>query len=245
MRHTLTIGLLVLGLVIVVLAESDGDSSSVKGLVDGVVNDFNKACSEADKDYEKKISPVIKRHNLKRVSQIHTAGKDAIRRLNKIATDAQKNESPVGEAMAKDGVAYVDKIMGESEIPLPIGEVWRLRFEGHHYLAVLAPVTWEQAATICKKMGGHLVYIETNEELDFVQKVTNGISVFVGATDKQKEGDWRWMNGRKVSRSLWMSNRPFLNNKMYSGAMIIREGMLDIPTNSTTVARGFVCEWDK
>lgn len=244
MRHKLAIAALVLGLAIVVLAESDEDGGSLRGLVDAVLNDFNKACSDADAEYEKKISPVIKQHNLKRVSQIHTAGKDAMRKLNKVAADARKNESPVGEALAKDGMAYVDKTMGESEVPLPIGEIWRLRFEGHHYLAIMAPVTWDQAATLCKKMGGHLVYIETNEEMDFIQKITSGISMYVGATDKQRENDWRWLSGRKVSRSFWMSSRPMQNYKPYYGSMLLREGLMDI-SPSSMAARGFICEWDK
>lgn len=243
MRHKLTLAALVLGLAIVVLAESEDDGGSIRGLVDAVLNDFNKACADADKEYEKKIAPVVKRHNLKRISQIHTAGKDAIRKLNKIATDAKKNESPVGEVLARDGIAYVDKVMGDSEEPIPIRNIWREKFEGHYYLAVLSRLNWDQAAAVCKKMGGHLVYIETKEEMQFIQKLIDGIPVYIGATDKQKEGDWRWLNGRKVLRSFWTPNRPFNNKNLY-GCILYREGMMDsIPQNPGS--RGFICEWEK
>lgn len=245
MRHKLTLGILIFGLAMVVFAEAGEDgNSSVRGLVDGVLKEFDNACAEADKRYRKNIAPTIKRYTLKRVSRIHSAGREAMRSLKKIAADAQKSGSPVGEAMAKDGMAYVDKVMGESEIPLPLGEVWRVKFGDHRYLAILAPVTWEQAGGICKKMGGHLVYIETREEMEFLQKLISGIFVYVGATDKQKEGDWRWLNGRRVNRSFWAPNRPFRGNRVFYGAILYREGMADVNPASNS-ARGFICEWDK
>lgn len=244
MRHKLTISLLVLGLVVVVLAETDKDGGAIQELVERILKEFNKARAQADADYEKKISPTIKRHNLKRVSQIHTAGTKALRDLRDIAADARKNNSPVGEALAKDGMTYVDKIMGESEKPIPVREMWRVSFNKHHYLAVLAPVTWEQAGAVCKKMGGHLVYIEDDEEMQFVQKLTGGTLVYVGATDKQKEGDWRWLNGRKVSRSFWAPQRPLKNNRVLSVAVLFQNGLLD-STPTSSGARGFICEWDK
>ncbi|MBN1943170.1 MAG: hypothetical protein JW849_07735 [Phycisphaerae bacterium] len=243
MRRTLTLGVLALGLAVVVLAESDDDGGSIRGLVDGVLKEFNKACSDADRQYNKAISPVIRQHNLKRVSRIHSAGKVALQKLRNIAADARKNESPVGEALAKDGMTYVDKIMEESETPLSAGEVWRAKFQGHRYLAVLAPVSWDQAAGLCKKMGGSLVCLETNEEMQFVQKLTGGVAVYVGATDKQKEGDWRWLNRRRVSRSLWAPHRP-LHHKSLNEAFLSREGLLDT-TAANPGVRGFVCEWSK
>jgi hypothetical protein len=244
MRHKLTLGVLLLGLTLVVFAETgDDDGGSIRALVDGIVKEFDASCAEADKQYDKNIAPAVKRHNQKRVIHVHNAGTDAMRKLKKIALDAKKNESPVGEVLAKDAMAYVDKIMGQSEAPLPLQDVWRMKFQDHHYLAVLAPVTWDQAVTICKKMGGHLAYIETQKEMDFCKKLVNGVSVYVGASDKQKEGDWRWLNGRRVKQSFWIPNQPVKSKHIY-GTTLLRDGLLSINTNYAS-GRGFLCEWDK
>lgn len=244
MHRVWTFGVLLVGLAVVVLAESDDESgSSLRRVVEGVVKDFDRTCAEADKQYETQIAPLLQQHNLKRVSRIHVAGKAAMAKLNRIAADARRNESPVGEALAKDAMAYVDRVMGESETPLSLGEVWRAKFGGHAYLAILAPVSWEQAVAACKKMGGQLVCIETDAELQFLQKLTGGVMVHIGATDRRKEGDWRWLNGRKVKRSFWMPQRP-LNNRSLNEAVLFREGLLDSPASNPGV-RGFVCEWSK
>lgn len=246
MRHNIALSVLVLALTAVVLGESGNQESSVHNLVEKVIQDFNKDCARANKDYKKQITPVIKRYNLKRTAKIHSSGKAALRKLRKIATDAKKNESPVGEALAKDGMTYIDKTMGESEVPLMVGEVWRARFGGHHYLAVLAPVSWKQAGKICKKMGGHLVYIETDKEMEFVRKLTANTAVYVGATDEHKEGDWRWLNGRKVRKSFWAPRRPAKSTRLNEAALY-SEGMTNPGSwnpKGRNFSRGFVCEWD-
>ena len=246
MRHKITLSVLVLALVTMVPGQVGDSDSSVRDLIEKVIQEFDKDCAEANKTYEKQIAPLIKRYNKKRSARIHFSGKEAMRKLNRIASDAKKNESLVGEALAKDGMKYVDKVMGESEVPFMIGEVWRAKFGDHHYLAVLAPVSWVQAGQICKKMGGHLVYIETDEEMEFIRTLTGNTPVYVGATDQHKEGDWRWLNGRKVKRSFWAPNKP-LSSKYRNETILYSEGMTDAsPRNpkGSNLSRGFVCEWD-
>lgn len=120
---------------------------------------------------------------------------------------------------------------------------WSARFWGHSYLAVLAPVRWNQARAICKKLGGHLVCIEARDEMVFLQKLTSGVSVYVGATDAHREGDWRWVNGRPVPRELWKIKEPD-GHRGQNHAALCPAGLYDVSDEGVST-KGFICEWDR
>ena len=70
----------------------------------------------------------------------------------------------------------------------------------------------------CLKMGGHLAYIETPEEHNFIYnlirsfgKITDLRKVhyaFIGGSDAKQEGQWRWLNGEKINWFNWGHNEP-------------------------------------
>ena len=73
-------------------------------------------------------------------------------------------------------------------------------------------ITWDQAESICVSEGGHLVSITSQEEQGKVSDAliahTNllerGVTVFwLGGSDKEKEGDWRWTDGRTWKYKKW------------------------------------------
>jgi hypothetical protein len=69
--------------------------------------------------------------------------------------------------------------------------------------------TWHVAKKRCEEMGGHLATIETPEEEAFVLSLMDTIPVpfWLGATDEESEGDWRWIDGAVVKLS-----HPVLDN---------------------------------
>ena len=96
---------------------------------------------------------------------------------------------------------------------------------------------------MCKKMGGHLAYIETVEELAFLAKVCRG-NIWVGATDAHKEGDWRWGNRKPVARNLWSKGNPsggvehYAILMSYNGERMLNDGGLNHDMDA------FICEWE-
>jgi len=63
------------------------------------------------------------------------------------------------------------------------------------------PQTWTDAQSTCEAVNGNLVIIDSAGENTFVKsliwpayKKTRG-SVWIGASDREKEGDWKWVNG--------------------------------------------------
>ena len=70
----------------------------------------------------------------------------------------------------------------------------------------------------CQAIGGDLVSINSQKENDFLYdnfvakqgdySANKGNHVWIGATDANNEGKWRWVNGDKWTFSQWASNQP-------------------------------------
>ena len=77
--------------------------------------------------------------------------------------------------------------------------------------------TWENAEAYAQSLGGHLAMIKTQEMQNYVYNtilanptVAQLSTFWIGATDKANEGDWRWIDGTKLSStySNWNSGEP-------------------------------------
>ncbi len=120
-------------------------------------------------------------------------------------------------------------------------------FAGHWYKAFYTPMTWHDAQAQCESLGGHLIYIDDEEENDFASLfLTFEVGIFwIGATDEQHEGRWRWADGSEVAAAFWVAGEP--NN--YDGAENAAAGghidgvyrWNDLPADELHV---FICEWD-
>jgi len=73
------------------------------------------------------------------------------------------------------------------------------------YVIVQGP-TWEEAEANANKLGGHLVTINDAEENDWLFE--NGFRGWIGFTDREKEGDWKWTSGEPVTYTSWLSDSP-------------------------------------
>lgn len=118
------------------------------------------------------------------------------------------------------------------------------QFGGHHYKVYKARKDWHAARKACKKWGGHLAYIETAEEMAFIRKLVGGSRIWVGATDAQAEGRWRWLNGQRVRtwRGFWHRKEP-TGQAGENYASVRSDGLMDTTVNRPDVV-GYLCEWD-
>jgi hypothetical protein len=209
-----------------------------------VVEEFEKVCADAEEEYQKQVEPVLKRHNQKRSARVHQAGQTAIQKLQQMARDAKDTGRELDEVVLRQTIENLDQTMGRSEVPVPPWRVSRASFQGHHYLAVLASVEWNEAKAMCEKMGGHLAYLETKRERAFLCRLTGDVAVWVGATDRHKKGDWRWLNGKSVSTALWLPQSP-LGRTGWNYAILQDGGLRDLGQRMHDQCLGFICEWDQ
>lgn len=113
-----------------------------------------------------------------------------------------------------------------------------MRFQGHTYALVKDAVTWHVAKQRCEEMGGHLACMETPAEEHFVKQLCGQANVWVGATDEETEGVWKWCVGTSPVRlKIALSDSAFehylslFNGEWHDGPSGHRHH--------------YVCEWDR
>jgi uncharacterized protein (TIGR03067 family) len=127
-------------------------------------------------------------------------------------------------------------------------------FNGHAYKFYPNVLTWHEAKSRCEKLGGHLPIIDSDAENRFVNELARKKiayladmdGVWLGATDEQKEGDWKWIDGKPLAFTKWGPGQP--NNKQneehYLMLFLAKEEWSDQPDRSSQHKTYFVCEWD-
>ena len=81
----------------------------------------------------------------------------------------------------------------------------------HTYLLYDDLMTWTQAKAKCEEFGGHLVTITSAHEQEVVNGMLDkGIRDFywIGASDTETEGTFKWVTGEAFSYTNWRSGEP-------------------------------------
>ncbi|XP_066203308.1 C-type lectin domain family 17, member A isoform X1 [Saccopteryx leptura] len=87
-------------------------------------------------------------------------------------------------------------------------EGW-LPFEGKCYYFSSSTKSWNEAQMFCQKNYSHLVIISSYEEQNFVSKAHRSPRVYwLGLSDRDHEGDWKWLDGSPVTLSFWDPQEP-------------------------------------
>ncbi|XP_062614265.1 C-type lectin lectoxin-Phi1-like [Saccostrea cucullata] len=83
------------------------------------------------------------------------------------------------------------------------------------YISFLSRLTWTQSQAWCSGIGGKLAEIETEKENDFIvnnslsEATTVGDGVWVGGTNKETEGLWKWAStNTNITFFNWKENEP-------------------------------------
>jgi len=237
--------LFVLFLSAVVVAEVVKKESPLDTLIKRVIGDYGRSVQKADLDYKRFTAPIFKRYGDIRDRRIITAGDSAIKRLEFVRKGASELDGIKMEQEIEKIRKSLDERVGKAPKvtrKVSILSACGSTFQGHTYLAIVGVVKWEEARDICKRMGGHLVYIETPGEMFFVNKLGKTLKLWVGATDEHKEGDWRWLNGKPVDKSLWGEGEP--NGGKRENCSFYNGGKLNNLEYHVKFCHGFICEWE-
>ncbi|XP_050977576.1 CD209 antigen-like protein A [Labeo rohita] len=72
---------------------------------------------------------------------------------------------------------------------------------------------WFESRQDCLQRGADLIIINDKEEQRFVTKVTSANIVWIGLTDSDEEGVWKWVDGSTLTSGIWRFWRPGEPNK--------------------------------
>ncbi|XP_055006255.1 asialoglycoprotein receptor 2-like [Boleophthalmus pectinirostris] len=82
-----------------------------------------------------------------------------------------------------------------------------VRFGNSIYLVSQIAKNWTDSRQHCEELRASLVIISSPEEQAFVSKLTFQ-NVWIGLTDRETEGVWKWVNGEAVNTTHWRPNQP-------------------------------------
>ncbi len=127
-----------------------------------------------------------------------------------------------------------------------------LEFNGHVYAIYnfhdLGLKTFDECEEYCKKMGGHLAVIDSEEENTAVYQYLSSNDrehTFIGLTDQDEEGDWVWADQSEVVYTNWAPGQP--NNKTGNEHYAQYSGDEGGTWNDAEFGSGswrFLCEWE-
>jgi hypothetical protein len=83
--------------------------------------------------------------------------------------------------------------------------------EGDYTVCSNAGLTWEEAQEYCVSQGGALVKIDNADENNEVAQLVNEEgSTWIGANDRETEGEFRWTDGSQVTgeNAHWQGGQP-------------------------------------
>ncbi|MBS0203431.1 MAG: hypothetical protein JSS49_11065 [Planctomycetes bacterium] len=118
-----------------------------------------------------------------------------------------------------------------------------VRFEGHTYALIREPATWHMAKRRCEEMGGHLAFVKGGKEYGFLYKLCGKTRAYLGASDEEQEGQWRWLDGTLWTPNPWETDNggTTMAPQHYMSLDGGRNVMDDIGGSERLA---YICEWD-
>ncbi len=134
----------------------------------------------------------------------------------------------------------------------------KAEFEGHVYQVFDDSMTWEEANSLCAEKGGYLATITSEEEQNFLMNLLQSHTknfYWIGGTDSEKEGTWKWITGEEWTYENWLSGQPDNHSDTdnrsedYLALERLKKGWNDLQNagdssgSSKITNGGYICEW--
>jgi hypothetical protein len=114
-------------------------------------------------------------------------------------------------------------------------------FNGKWYRVYLEKVLWKSARDRCKTLGGVLACVHDQQTQDFIAGLSNDLTLWIGGTDEDTVGRWRWLDGSAMKYKAWAHFHP--SGDRGEDFLAIRHGKWIDAGNKLLTSVGFICEW--
>uniref|UniRef100_A0A8C2AL50 C-type lectin domain-containing protein n=1 Tax=Cyprinus carpio TaxID=7962 RepID=A0A8C2AL50_CYPCA len=86
-------------------------------------------------------------------------------------------------------------------------DLWKCYKSSLYYLSSERK-SWTESKRYCTERGTNLIIINNREEQEFVRKWSVNNRVWIGLTDSDVEGRWKWVDGSIPTSWFWMTAEP-------------------------------------
>ncbi|WAR16579.1 CLC4M-like protein [Mya arenaria] len=134
---------------------------------------------------------------------------------------------------ANEWKVYVNKDAG-------CEEGWH-SYESSCYFLSTEELNWHDARNSCLNLGATLAVVTDEDEDEFVWKLIQTLEhkfAWLGASDKDLEGSWRWVTGAEWNFTLWLND--YVGDNQNNCLLRSSSGWGDYPCDSDLHA--YVCE---
>jgi hypothetical protein len=122
-----------------------------------------------------------------------------IRRATALDEEAASASDPPQDVTAADALPATKRLFNPAN--------------GHDYQRIDIPMSWRVAKKLCEQLGGHLATATTVDENEFIYRQFGRDHVcWLGATDEEDEGTWKWITGEPWDYENWHAGEPSNNN---------------------------------
>ncbi|KAM9363506.1 C-type lectin domain family 4 member E-like [Symphorus nematophorus] len=156
--------------------------------------DITNLTSEKDRLQNYSYSVVESYNETKNVNRNLTRKIHQLENENNLLTDIKNNLT-----IERDDL--LEQIAETSCCP----DYW-IRFGKSCYFISTSSKNWSDSKKFCKDRDAHLVIISNDEEQKFVSSLKQ--RVWIGLTDEETEGVWKWVDGTEVTKKYWGNKQP-------------------------------------
>ncbi|KAI4893087.1 hypothetical protein NFI96_031086, partial [Prochilodus magdalenae] len=87
------------------------------------------------------------------------------------------------------------------------GEGWRY-FSSSLYYLTTEKKSWSDSRHDCRSRGADLVVINSRYEQEFISNAFVSTEAWIGLTDTDTEGVWKWVDGSALTTGFWWGGEP-------------------------------------
>ncbi|XP_043082924.1 CD209 antigen-like protein C [Puntigrus tetrazona] len=111
-------------------------------------------------------------------------------------------------------------------------------YQSNFYYISSEKKSWTESRRYCTERGADLITINNREEQDFVKKISLNANVWIGLTDSDVEGRWKWVDGSTLTSGFWDPREPN-GQRAENCALTYSPGWADYPCSDLFL---WICE---
>ncbi|XP_053474751.1 LOW QUALITY PROTEIN: CD209 antigen-like [Ictalurus furcatus] len=81
-------------------------------------------------------------------------------------------------------------------------------FSSSVYYISIEKKSWTESRKDCRERGADLVIINNKEEQEFISKILSRRNSWIGLSDGDREGEWKWVDGTLLNTGFWGKGEP-------------------------------------